>query len=374
MGLGPTEAAEIEARADLPTAPDGLAALDDRPPGGARDPGPLRALLAKHHRKLWWLHSFYALGLGVFVVIFAQRGYQYARWLTLSLVAIWLILLTTFRIVGSGRAQKLDDPKLKLRFLVMTYLLKNLYQTMLFFLLPFYWRTATIDAGNRWFVVGLALCTVLATLDLVFDRVLMRWRLVASVYYVMALFSCLNLAIPALWPMPASWSLLLAAFVSTVAFWTLHVPVRTLRQPKMLGLLALTAGLSVLSAWACRRVVPPVPLNLMHAAVGPTLQGDGRLTYEVSALHSSVMRDTIAVTDVFTPAGAGEAFVHVWRLDGHEMLRLNPEVDQVTPQRLRLRSSLRKSQLPRDKAGVWTIDVETDGGQLVGRFGFAVRD
>jgi hypothetical protein len=317
MGLGPTEAAEIEARADLPTAPDGLAALDDRPPGGARDPGPLRALLAKHHRKLWWLHSFYALGLGVFVVIFAQRGYQYARWLTLSLVAIWLILLTTFRIVGSGRAQKLDDPKLKLRFLVMTYLLKNLYQTMLFFLLPFYWRTATIDAGNRWFVVGLALCTVLATLDLVFDRVLMRWRL---------------------------------------------------------GLLALTAGLSVLSAWACRRVVPPVPLNLMHAAVGPTLQGDGRLTYEVSALHSSVMRDTIAVTDVFTPAGAGEAFVHVWRLDGHEMLRLNPEVDQVQPQRLRLRSSLRRSQLPRDKAGVWTVDVETDGGQLVGRFRFTVRD
>ena len=69
---------------------------------------------------------------------------------------------------------------------------------MLFFLLPWYYKSATLGRANMYFVIILALCTVLATLDIVFDRFLMRVRILASIYYTIALFSCLNLAIPAL--------------------------------------------------------------------------------------------------------------------------------------------------------------------------------
>ena len=43
------------------------------------------ASCATHGRKLWWLHSAYALALGTGVVAFAQQGFDHARWLAVSL-------------------------------------------------------------------------------------------------------------------------------------------------------------------------------------------------------------------------------------------------------------------------------------------------
>jgi hypothetical protein len=107
----------------------------------------------------------------------------------------------------------------------MTYVLKNLYQGMLFFLLPFYWKSASLDAPNRWFAILLSGCAVLSTLDLVFDRVLMRWRTLASLFYGVTLFACLNLVVPALFPHTRTlFTLLFAAGISVVGFSTLHLP------------------------------------------------------------------------------------------------------------------------------------------------------
>src|SRR5262245_48906968 len=66
----------------------------------------LRAFLQRHGRKLWWLHSVYALGLGVTVVAFAQKGFDHARWLAVSVGAAWLLVVLFFRLFGSGRQQE----------------------------------------------------------------------------------------------------------------------------------------------------------------------------------------------------------------------------------------------------------------------------
>ena len=316
----------------------------------------------RHGRKLWWLHSAYALGLGAFVVTFAQRGYRHARWLTLSLLLAWALIVVLFRV------QKLDGAKAKVGFYAATYVLKNLFQGMLFFLLPFYWNSATPGAGNRWFVVFLGACTLLATLDLVFDRVLMRWRVLASSYYVVALFAVLNLALPTIWPMAAVWSLVLAGGVAVVGFWTLQFGLRPLRQP----LAALALGLLVVagaaSAYAARRVVPPVPLRLATGAVGPASQWDGtRLKLQVTSLDRSLMREMVAVTAV---DGAAEGFVHVWRHDGTEVHREALELLDLGDGRFK--SDLAAAALPVDPSGVWSVDVETAHGQLVGRLLFQV--
>ncbi|MEZ4470698.1 MAG: DUF5924 family protein [bacterium] len=336
--------------------------------------GGVRRFLARHHKKLWWLHSAYALGLGVFIITFAARGLLYVRWILLFVVAAWLISLLVFRVAGSGRHQKLETPVEKLRFLVMTYVLKNLYQGMLFFLLPFYWQTATAGTAGFGFLVLLAACTLLATLDVVFDRVLMRWRLLASLYYGMALFACLNLAIPALLLVPAVWSLSLAAVGATIGFWTLHFRPRHLRRPVVAAVFGATLFAAWGAAWLVRRAIPPVPLTLAHAAVGPDILVDGRLAYEVTALHESLMQQMVAVTDVQTLVDAGEEFVHVWRRNGTEILRLTPSRTAVEGDRVRLRSRLLRAQLPSHRAGPWTVDVETQHGQLIGRFGFRVSD
>jgi hypothetical protein len=116
--------------------------------------------LDEHGRKLWWLHSAYALALGAGVVAFAHKGFEHARWLAVSLGLAWLLVVLLFRLfagqAAACAASRPSDAKTRVRFYVMTYALKNLYQGMLFFLLPFYWKSTTLDAPNVWFVGLLA--------------------------------------------------------------------------------------------------------------------------------------------------------------------------------------------------------------------------
>jgi hypothetical protein len=347
-------------------------------------PGPIRKIrefTKKNGKRLWWLHSVYALGLGVMVVAFAQKGFDHARWLAVSLGLAWMIVILFFRLFGSGARQEnveYAQARSKLRFFVMTYVLKNLYQGMLFFLLPFYWKSTTLGDANLWFVCLLGVCAILSTLDVVFDRVLMRWRVLASVFHGITLFACLNLVIPALVPETRTLtSLLAAAGVTVVAFWTLHVPLRAFRNNWTFIVLATTIAAGVTGAYFARRGIPPVPMYVPSAAVGPQTLPDGRLAMEVKVLHSSVIHELIAVTDVVVPGGKGDKLRHVWRKDGHDVQRWAEEPSRVSgaPKGMvRLRSTLTSKELPAQLAGKWSVDVETEDGQLVGRAAFTVVD
>ncbi len=353
--------------------------------GGVPWPTRARRFLREHHRKIWWVHSLYALGLGAFVASFAQKGLERARYLAVTLGLAWLLAIVVFRVFGSGKKQRdlsLSPAQDRVSFFVMTYVLKNLYQGMLFFLLPFYWKSSTLDAPNAWFVVALGVCALLSTLDIVFDHVLMRFSTLASVFHGFTLFACLDLLLPALFPdMRPSMALLTSAGVSILAFWTFHAPSWTYGEPRWLGLLAAAVLASAGLAWGLRTLVPPVPLYLARAAVGPArladgesaLLPDGRLKLEVKALHVSTVKDLVAVTDVAAPGARVRGLCHVWRQRGREILRTprrDAEVD--ASHRARSSSTLAGKQLPEQLAGPWSVDVETDDGQLVGRTEFTV--
>jgi hypothetical protein len=246
---------------------------------------------------------------------------------------------------------------------------------MLFFLLPFYWKSATLDAPNIGFVLLLATCAVISALDLVFDRVLMRWRSLASIFHGVTLFACLNLVIPALFPDTRTlWSLVAAAAIAVVSFWTLHGTRRQFKQKIYVALFVGSLGAGTGIAYAARAFVPPVPMYISSAAVGPKQLADGRLAMEVKALHPSVIQELIAVTDVVVPGGKGDRLRHVWRHEGREVHRSSEEVSRIEGPNgvVRLRSSLSGKDLPGDLVGAWRVDVETEDGQLVGRTEFEV--
>lgn len=340
----------------------------------------VKSFMRAHGRKLWWLHSAYALGLGVTVVAFAQKGFDHARWLAVSVGAAWLLVVLFFRLFGSGRQQahlQTAGAKARLRFFAMTYALKNLYQGMLFFLLPFYWKSTTFWAPNSWFVVLLGVCAFLSTLDIVFDRVVFRFRALASIFHGVALFGCLNLVVPALFPDTRTlYSLLIAMGITVVGFWTIHVSLAMLRDRRWIMLFFASAAAALGGAYAGRTAIPPVPMYVAKGAVGPIVLPDGRLGMVVHELHPSVIDKLIAITDVVVPGGKGDRLVHVWRHDGDEVHRATETTSRVDGPEgaVRLRSGLTGRQLPQRLVGDWAIDVETQDGQLVGRVSFLVAE
>jgi hypothetical protein len=338
----------------------------------------VRKFFEKNGRKLWWLHSAYALVLGASVVAFAQKGFEHARWLAVSLGFAWLLVVLFFRHFGGRVApDPITAPQMRVRFFVMSYALKNLYQGMLFFLLPFYWKSTTIDAPNVWFVWLLGFCAIVSTLDLVFDRVLLRIRVLASIFHAVTLFGCINLVIPALFPNTRTLtSLLSAAALTVVSFWTLHVRAEAMKKRANVAWLvaSLVAGIGLV--YEVRVAIPPVPMHLSSAAVGPQVLPDGRLAMEVRSLNASVITQLLAVTDVVVPGGKGDQLIHVWRHDGAEVHRATEDTSRVPGPfgAVRLRSGLTEQDLPARLAGRWSVDVETEDGQLVGRASFVVTD
>lgn len=338
----------------------------------------VRAFMARHGSKLWWLHSAYALTFGAFVVMYASKGYDNARWMVVLLGLGWFVLVLFFRVFGTGPGQKakITDTKSKVRFYVMTLALKNLYQSMLFFLVPFYWKTATFDNPNRFFVYVLIALAILSTVDVVFDQFLMRWKVPASAVYFFILFACLNLVLPALLPDTRTLlTQLAAAAIAAVVFFTMHVPLKNLLRPAWAIAFVLFVASSVFGVYFARLGIPPVPMYIATGAVGPSLLPDGRLTMQVSTLHQSLIQEMHALTDVVIPGGHGNTLHHVWRHEG-----LAVQQGPVTPSgeppagTVRLRSTLRSFNIPTARAGHWSIDVVTEDDQLVGRVPFEVID
>ncbi len=334
---------------------------------------PIRKFLRRHGRKLWWLHSAYALALGSGVVAFASKGFERARMLGASLICVWVLLLIFFRLFSRG-VEDAGSKREKVGFYVITYAIKNLYQGLLFFLLPSYWKSTTLGSANSWFVIALALVAVLSTLDIVFDHYVMRYRWLASVFHGVILFGALNVFVPAIFPRTENvTSLIASAAIATIGVMSLHLRARELKSKLVwLQLVTLVALLPAL-AYGARRLIPPVPMYLAHAAVGPSEMHDGRLQMEVTRVHTSALPALIAVTDIGVPAGPGSNFRHIWKRDG-EVVHVNANITARAEGAsvLRLRSGLKNITTQEARAGNWSVEVETTDGQIVGNTRFTV--
>ncbi|HEY6038636.1 MAG TPA: DUF5924 family protein, partial [Kofleriaceae bacterium] len=220
----------------------GQAASDPAAPG-APPPGKLKRIL----RKIWWLHSGFALSFGVGVMLFARAGLAHADKVMIALFASWTLLFIALRfIVGPANRREQETIARKGIRVATNYVIKQFYQQMFFFLTPLYASSATwsLSSLNWWLAPILLVCAVLSTMDLVFDHFVMERRWLASAMYGLAMFGMLNVMLPLLVGVDHLTGLIIAAAATPTSVALLSFSIRQVLSPQgVLLTLAITAGL-----------------------------------------------------------------------------------------------------------------------------------
>jgi hypothetical protein len=227
-------------------------------------------------KKIWWLHSGFALTFGVGVMLFARHGLAYADKLLLVLSLSWLLMFVALRFIV-GPTNRAPDEKLLRKGLRLgtNYVIKQLYQQMFFFLVPLYASSATwsLASANWWLAPLLLVCAVLSTMDLVFDNVIMERRWLAATMYGLAMFGLLNVALPLVFGFDHAVGLLLAALATPPSVALLSFSVRSvLAWQGLVATIGATFGLVVVvMQWPA--VIPPAPLAMTESTVGSGTRG-----------------------------------------------------------------------------------------------------
>jgi hypothetical protein len=350
-------------------------------PGRLVDPGPLPpppGRFKRLARKIWWLHSGFALTFGVGVMLFARHGLAYADKLLLVLSLSWLLMFVALRFIV-GPANRAPDEKLLRKGLRLgtNYLIKQLYQQMFFFLVPLYASSATwsLSSVNWWLAPVLLVCAVVSTMDLVFDNVIMERSWLAATMYGLAMFGLLNVALPLVFGFDHAVGLILAALATPPSVALLTFSVRSvLAWQGLAATLGATAGL-VLAVMMWPAAIPPAPLALTETTVGSGTRGSHECMPSSAHVIPRAHLDAVRCGSwLVEPGGVKDQIVHDWYHRGERIAHLYPQaIDCVVDgEGVVLVSELPPDLMPADPTGHWRCVTRTVHGQLVGLRDFRV--
>jgi hypothetical protein len=317
--------------------------------------------IRSHETTLWWLHSSYALLLGVGVMWLGAKNFAYLRLIVFHISFIWLSSLFLPVIVDRSWL----TPKWRERTRVaINYFNKNFYQQLLFFLLPIYYASTTFGSRNMSFLALLAISAALSTMDIVYDRyVSIQWPLTA-LFFTFNLFASINVMLPVLWSVSNHWALWISGALALGGFASMLYRLSGLHGKSVRLLLGAAAlGLFLIIEFF-RPFIPPAPLCLASAQFGTSVQS----LRIVSPIHSlpTAPGKIAALTAIKAPLGLRESVRHVWYLDDRVVFASNYHL--VTGGRREGYLLWTQITWRSEFAGrVLTVDVETKSGQLIGR-------
>ena len=327
-------------------------------------------------KKIWWLHSGFALTFGIGVMLFARHGLAYADKLLVVLSLSFLLMFVALRFIV-GPANRGPDEKLLRKGLRVgtNYIIKQLYQQMFFFLVPLYASSATwsFASVNWWLPPILLACAVVSTMDLVFDNVIMERRWLAAAMYGLAMFGLLNVTVPLVFGLDHATGLVLAAVATPTAVALLTFSVRSVLAWQGATLtLGATAGL-LLAVMAWPALIPPAPLAMTESAVGSGSRG----SYECMPASAHVIPrghlDSLRCGSwLVEPGGVKDEIVHDWYHRGHKLARIKPDLAACHGEGIVVVSQFPPALMPADPTGRWRCVTRTVHGQLVGLRDFAV--
>jgi heme/copper-type cytochrome/quinol oxidase subunit 4 len=323
-----------------------------------------RALAARHAWLLWWIHSLYALALGVVFMWLGARNFTWLRLAALHIVVIWGASLALANVIDRPGRDSIWWGRLRM---VVNYVTKNFYQQILFFILPIYYASATAGSRNMAFVVLLAASAVMSTLDIVYDRHLSRRRELNALFFAFNLFAAVAVALPVLWSISNVAALRIASLGAVIGYVTIARQPTDLARPRTWKASAVGAVLLLaLTQWLLP-YVPPAPLRLTDSQFSLAFDPQGfRPLAPVTSLSRAWTGRVFVVTSLHAPLGLKDAVELRWYRGGR-LLWASRSVDVVggRQQGFRLWSAVNIGE-PGGQRDL-RVDVVTGAGQLIGR-------
>jgi hypothetical protein len=306
---------------------------------------------------------------GLLTLFVFRRELAHVRWIVGYVLLLWVLL----GVLAQGRS-RLEARGRRGVLAAADYLVQTLYHGVLLFLLPVYYTSATLDSPNVWLVALMAGLAVLATFDPWYQAVVHPRPWLQYVFFVVASFGALNLALP-LVGVPPHQALLAAAWLTPMGLVPAVCRARGWAWGRGLGAMAGVGVLAAAVAWAGRATIPPVPLFAARRAVAWSVEGLETLEPAPQPVLARELRSRglVVFTAIYAPAGLRQPVRHVWRREG-QVVDVVPLAPVHGGRREGFRTYSRKTAFPAIVAGRWTVDVVTDSGQLVGRVRFRVVD
>jgi hypothetical protein len=317
----------------------------------------------RHQEKLWWLHSLYALMLGIGVMWLGKRNFAYVRVAVIHLSFIWLSSLILPRLLNHPRLSQRWAPRLQL---VVNFFNKNFYQQMLFFVLPIYYASTTLGSLNFVFVMLVGLSALLSTLDLIYDRHLSVRRNLAAGFFTFNLFALINVMLPILWSVSNIQTTRIGGVLAFAGFLSLAYPT----SRSIIRRLALVFGIGFIILGVVelgRAFIPPAPLRLVAAEFGTDFDRESlQMVSPLTKLNSTGPLRLDGLTAIKAPLGLREKLQHRWYENGNPVCT-SPFYNVVggREEGFRLWTGCAFSHIP--PHAELRLDIETEGGQLVGR-------
>ncbi|MDP9129073.1 MAG: DUF2914 domain-containing protein [Candidatus Binatota bacterium] len=329
----------------------------------AQAESPPASWFQRHKDKLWWLHSAYALLLGVGIMWLGARNYNFLRVTVFHVGFIWLSSLYLPRLLNQTWLSPRWAERLRL---LVNFFNKNLYQQVLFFILPIYFGSATLSSVNVLFVVLLAISALLSTLDVVYDRHLSVRRGLTALFFAFNLFALLNVMLPVLWSIGNNWATRVSALLAALGFATILRPFAQLPRWQRAFAGSAVVLLVALVEFA-RPFIPPAPLRLGAGQFGSDYHAESKSVEPVlTEAQAGQARRIHVITPIKAPLGLKETVEHRWYQNG-KLVWASPfiEVTGGREQGFRLWTNHLFDVV--EPGAVVRVDAVTEGGQLIGR-------
>jgi hypothetical protein len=319
--------------------------------------------LRRHKDKLWWAHSAYALLLGIGIMWLGARDFTYLRVAVFHVAAIWLISLFLPRLLAHPRLPSHWAPRIRF---TANFFSKNLYQQVLFFVLPIYYASATFGSGNFVFVGLVALSAALATLDIVYDRHLAVRRSLTALFFAFNLFVLVNVMLPVLWSVSNTWTTRISALAGSLALGSFHFGLALGKRLRFALALVIVASVMTLVELG-RPFIPPAPLRLANVAFGTEFDPEAKeITSPLSQATAGHALRVYGLTAIKAPLGLKDRVRHRWFLNDR-LVWESPFHAIVGGREAGFRYWTRCYFENIQAGDALRLDVETDGGQLIGR-------